>query len=219
MRKVAVFFAVLLPTYAHAATCDSLKSLALPDATIDQAQVVAAGGFTQPGGRAGRGANPFGDLPAFCRVAATLRPSADSDIKIEVWLPASAQGAGDAAASGWNGKYQAVGNGAWNGAIGYAAMADALKRGYVTSSTDTGHVGGSASFALGHPEKVIDFAYRSEHEMVVKSKALISAFYGSAPKYSYWNGCSAGGRQALKEAQMFPADFDGIIAEIGRAHV
>ena len=91
-------------------------------------------------------------------------------------------------------------------------MADALRRGYATSSTDTGHVGGSASFALGHPEKLIDFAYRSEHEMAVKAKAIINAFYGSAPKYSYWNGCSAGGRQALKEAQMYPADFDGIIA-------
>ena len=142
------------------------------------------------------------DLPAFCRVAATLTPSSDSDIKIEVWLPAA----------NWNGKFQAVGNGAWNGAIGYAAMADALRRGYATSSTDTGHVGGSASFALGHPEKLIDFAYRSEHEMTVKAKAIVNAFYGSAPKYSYWNGCSAGGRQALKEAQMFPGDFDGIIA-------
>ncbi len=178
------------------------RSLSLPQATVDAAQVVAPGGFTQPGGRAGRGGNAFADLPAFCRVAATIKPSSDSDIKIEVWLPAS----------NWNGKYQAVGNGAWTGAIGYAAMADALRRGYATSSTDTGHVGGSASFAMGHPEKAIDFAYRSEHEMVLKSKAVINAFYGSAPKYSYWNGCSAGGRQALKEAQMFPADFDGIIA-------
>src|SRR5262249_23526895 len=75
-----------------------------------------------------------------------------------------------------------------------------------------GHVGGSASFAMNHPEKAVDFAYRSEHEMVLKSKALINAFYGSAPKYSYWNGCSAGGRQALMEAQRFPTDFDGIIA-------
>jgi feruloyl esterase len=142
------------------------------------------------------------DLPAFCRVEATLTPSSDSDIKIEVWLPTA----------DWNGKFQAVGNGAWSGAIGYAALADALRRGYAASSTDTGHAGGSASFALGHPEKLIDFAYRSEHEMTVKAKAIVNAFYGSAPKYSYWNGCSAGGRQALKEAQMFPADFDGIIA-------
>ncbi len=191
-----------LPSFAHAATCDSLKSLALDKATIDSVQVVAAGAFTQPNGRAGRGGNPFGDLPAFCRVALTAKPSSDSDIKIEIWLPAD----------NWNNKYQAVGNGAWTGTIGYAAMADALRRGYATSSTDTGHVGGSASFAMGHPEKAIDFAYRSEHEMVLKSKTIINAFYNSAPKYSYWNGCSAGGRQAMKEAEMFPADFDGIIA-------
>jgi feruloyl esterase len=178
-----------------------LKSLTLPDATIDSVQPIAAGTFTQPGARAGRG-SAMADLPAFCRVAITSRPSSDSDIKIEVWLPAE----------NWNQKYQAVGNGAWTGSIGYAAMADALRRGYATSSTDTGHVGGSASFAMGHPEKAIDFAYRSEHEMVLKSKAVVNAFYGSMPKYSYWNGCSAGGRQALKEAQMFPTDFDGIIA-------
>jgi feruloyl esterase len=202
MRKVILALAVALPTYAHAATCDSLKSLSLDKATVDTVQAVAAGAFQQPGGRAGRGGNPFADLPAFCRVALTAKPSSDSDIKIEVWLPAE----------NWNNKYQAVGNGAWTGAIGYAAMADALKRGYATSSTDTGHVGGSASFAMGHPEKAIDFAYRSEHEMVVKSKAIINAFYNSAAKYAYWNGCSAGGRQAMEEAERYPADFDGIIA-------
>jgi feruloyl esterase len=200
--------ALAIPSLSNGATCDSLKSLTLPDATIDSAQMVAAGAFTQPGARGGRG-NAMADLPAFCRVSITSRPSSDSDIKIEVWLPATAEGA---TGSAWNQKYQAVGNGAWTGSIGYAAMADALRRGYATSSTDTGHVGGSASFAMGHPEKAIDFAYRSEHEMVLKSKAIINAFYASAPKYSYWNGCSAGGRQALKEAQMFPTDFDGIIA-------
>src|SRR5438045_5729087 len=176
MRQMKSLLALMiaLPTVAHAATCDSLKSLSLPEATIDSAQVVAAGAFTQPGGRAGRGGNAFADLPAFCRVALTAKPSSDSDVKIEVWLPVD----------NWNQKYQAVGNGAWTGNIGYAAMADALRRGYATSSTDTGHVGGSASFAMNHPEKVIDFAYRSEHEMAVKSKAIVIAFYGGAPKYS-----------------------------------
>src|SRR6476620_5126909 len=118
----AVAMVIAMPAFAHAATCDSLKSLSLPQATVDSAQLVAAGAFTQPGGRAGRGGNAFADLPAFCRVALTAKPSSDSDIKIEVWLPASAQGSG-AAGSGWNNKYQAVGNGAWTGAIGYAAMA------------------------------------------------------------------------------------------------
>jgi feruloyl esterase len=169
------------------------------------AEAVAAGSLTLPAGRGGRGA-PSEDvlkkLPAFCRVAATLKPSSDSDIKIEVWMPLS----------DWNRKYQAVGNGGWTGSIAYPAMIEAMGRGYATSSTDTGHAGGSASFALGHPEKLIDFAYRSEHEMAVKAKAIINAFYGSDPRYSYWNGCSAGGRQGLKEAQRFPADFDGIVA-------
>jgi feruloyl esterase len=171
-----------LPGFA--ATCDSLAGLTLPDTTITLARQDAAG-----------------DL-AFCRVAAALKPSSDSDIKIEVWLPVS----------GWNGKYQAVGNGGWSGSINVNAMTQALQRGYATSSTDTGHSGSTASFALGHPEKLIDYAYRSEHEMTVKAKAIIAAFYGSAPKLSYWNGCSAGGKQALKEAQRFPDDFDGIIA-------
>jgi feruloyl esterase len=142
------------------------------------------------------------DLPEFCRVAVTLAPSSDSDIKVEVWLPAA----------GWNGKFQAVGNAGWAGTISYAAMADALRAGYATASTDTGHVGGRGTFALDHPEKLIDFSWRSEHEMTVAAKTLIEAFYGAAPTRSYWNGCSTGGRQGLKEAQMFPNDFDGIIA-------
>jgi feruloyl esterase len=135
-------------------------------------------------------------------VTATLTPTRDSDIKIELWMPAT----------GWNGKYEAVGNGAFSGAIAYPAMVAALARGYATSSTDTGHAGGSASFALGHPEKVIDFGWRAVHEMTAASKTIIAAYYAAGPKFSYWNGCSAGGRQAMKEAQRFPADFDGIIA-------
>ncbi len=114
--------------------------------------------------------------------------------------------------SGWNGKYEAVGNGGWSGSISYSAMAAAVTAGYVASSTDTGHIGSSASFAPGHPEKLIDYAYRSEHEMTVTAKALIAAFYGDGPKVSYWNGCSAGGKQGLMEAQRYPGDFDGILA-------
>src|SRR5262249_1584774 len=161
---------------ARAATCESLKSLTLQQATITAAQTVAAGAFTVPAaadgagqgrgarGRAGGAPDPFKDLPAFCRVAATLTPTSDSDIRIEVWLPAA----------GWNGKLQAVGNGGWAGVISYPAMADALQRGYATTSTDTGHTGTSGAFALGHPEKFVDFAYRSEHEMTVKAKAIIN---------------------------------------------
>ena len=141
-------------------------------------------------------------LPAFCRVAATLTPTADSRIRIEVWMPAS----------GWNGKFQAVGNGGWNGNIEYLGLAEALGRGYAAASTDTGHVGNSAGFAVGHPEKLIDFGYRAVHEMTVRAKAIVNTFYGRRPGLSYWVGCSSGGKQGLKEAQRFPDDYDGIIA-------
>jgi feruloyl esterase len=201
----AIGVLVCLPAVpASASSCDSLAALALQDTTITMAQLVPAGQFSPPGERqaVGRGINPYKDLAEFCRVAATLRPTRDSDIKVEVWLPAS----------NWNGKFQAVGNGGWAGAISHSAMAEAVRAGYASASTDTGHVGGRGTFALGHPEKLIDFAWRSEHEMTVKAKAVIQAFYGSAPRLSYWNGCSTGGRQGLKEAQKFPDDYDAIIA-------
>lgn len=212
-RAAAIGFAALLamalalPSIGYAASCESLASLSLPDTTITTAETVPAGAFKMPASynppalMAGLEAS-FQNLPAFCRVTATLNPTADSDIKVEVWLPIS----------GWNGKYQAVGNGGWAGIISYPALADALRAGYAASSTDTGHVGASGKFALGHHEKLVDFAYRSEHEMTVKSKALITAFYGKPPRYNYWNGCSTGGKQGLTEAQRFPDDYDGIIA-------
>jgi feruloyl esterase len=188
---------------AEGASCESLSRFVLHEGQVTLAGNVSPGAFPPPAGRGGAtAAETFASLPAFCRVAASLRPSSDSDIKIEVWLPLA----------DWNGKLQAVGNGGWTGSIAYPAMARALARGYAATSTDTGHTGGSASFALGHPEKLVDFAYRSEHEMTVAAKAVVSAFYGTAPRYSYWNGCSAGGRQGLMEAQRFPGDYDGIIA-------
>src|SRR5262249_21170234 len=132
----------------------------------------------------------------------TLRPTSDSEIKIEVWMPAA----------GWNGSLESVGNGAWAGTIGYGAMATALAAGYAAASTDTGHAGGSVTFLAGHPEKLIDFAYRAVHEMTVAAKAIVTAHYGRPAAHSYWNGCSTGGRQAIAEAQRFPGDYDGIIA-------
>jgi feruloyl esterase len=198
---------------AGAASCEGLTALALPGTTITAAQTVAAGAFTPPGpnrGAAGRGGSVYATLPSFCRVAATLKPSSDSDIKIEVWLPppsASAQGFG-----GWNGKFQAVGNGGWAGSISYPALAQAVARGYASASTDTGHTGNTAAFAVGHPEKVIDMGYRAVHEMTLQAKAIIDAFYGAQPKLSFWNGCSLGGRQGITEAQRYPADYDAIVA-------
>jgi feruloyl esterase len=144
------------------------------------------------------------NLAVFCRVAGEIKPTKDSGIKFEVWMPAS----------GWNGKFMGIGNGGWSGAISYPFMGVALRRAYATASTDTGHEGNiaDASFALGHPEKVIDFGYRAVHETTVKAKAIIAAYYGNAPKLSYWNGCSSGGKQGLTEAQRFPRDYDGVIA-------
>jgi feruloyl esterase len=205
-----LLLAALLKSQPLAATasCGDLAALTLPGATITLAQTVDAGAFAPlPSAAdappsAGAAAQTFNAPRAFCRVAATLRPSPDSDVKIELWMPVT----------NWNGKFQAVGNGAFNGTIAYGAMMTALGRGYATSSTDTGHAGGSASFALGHPEKVIDFGWRAVHEMTVISKKIIATYYDAAPRFSYWTGCSAGGRQGMKAAQRFPADFDGIIA-------
>jgi feruloyl esterase len=195
-----------LPAQSHAATCDSLARLTLDNAKITIAQEVPAGAFAPPGparqGGAPQPSRAFASLPAFCRLAATLTPSIDSDIKVEVWLPAAR----------WNGKFQAVGNGGWAGTIPYAAMAAAIAAGYATASTDTGHVGNSGAFALGHPEKVIDFGYRAVHEMTLKAKAVIDAFYGTRPTVSIWNGCSQGGRQGIAEAVRYPADFDAVVA-------
>ena len=164
----------------------------------------AAGGRGGGGGRGGAAAAAAGPvLPAHCRVAATLKPSSDSVIDVEVWMPESAS---------WNGKFQMVGNGGWAGVISYAAMATAVSEGYATASTDTGHKGGNALFAIDHPEKLTDFAYRAVHETVVAAKSTITKFYERGPRLSYWNGCSTGGRQGLMSAQRYPDDFDAILA-------
>src|SRR5262245_55357020 len=199
--------AVILFSAALAAPtpCAGLKSTSLSNATITNAESVPAGTFTPPapqGGGGQRGGQPAGlAVPAFCRVAATLRPSSDSEIDMEVWMPEN-----------WNGKFQFVGGGGWAGIINYTAMATALGEGYATASTDTGHKGGNANFAMGHPEKVVDFAYRAVHESTVKAKAIMTTFYDRGPRISYWNGCSTGGRQGLMEAQRYPEDFDAIVA-------
>ncbi len=201
--SVELFLTALSSTVSAAATCESLAALTLPDTTITLAKSEPAGTFTlsKPFPLP---APPLDNLPAFCRVAGEIKPTKDSDIKFEVWMPAA----------DWNGKFMGVGNGGWSGEIWYPEMGEALRRGYASASTDTGHEGsmGDASFALGHPEKVIDFGYRAVHEMTVKAKAIIAVYYGESLKHSYWNGCSSGGKQGLKEAQRFPRDYDGIIA-------
>jgi feruloyl esterase len=186
-----------------AADCTQMAaSLTLTGARVTAARVVTGGQFTPPAAAGADSSNAITGLPAFCRVELRLTPSPDSDIRSEVWLPLA----------GWNGRFQQVGNGAWAGSIQYGALADALKRGYAAASTDAGHTGTDASFAMGHPEKLKDFGYRAVHETAVQGKSTITRFYGMAPRMSYFNGCSGGGRMAFQEAQRFPADFDAILA-------
>jgi TonB family protein len=203
---LAVFVFALISVASQAsfaATCESLASLKLPNTTITSAQQVAAGAFVPPGASAPSASAK--KLPAFCRVLATLQPAKDSDIKVEVWLPLT----------GWNGKYRGQGNGGFAGTLTYYGMGVAISQGYATASTDTGHADANAadaSWALGHPDKIVDFGWRAIHEMTVQSKAITQAFYGKPIKHSYFAACSNGGRQGLMEAQRFPEDYDGIIA-------
>jgi feruloyl esterase len=198
--RICALAVFLNATLASAATCDSLTSVALPGGAITSAVSIAAGGLATANAR---DSAALMNLPAFCRVSATLRPSADSDIKMELWLPTTAN---------WNGKFEAKGNGGWTGSINLNTLAAGLRRGFATTMSDLGHEGSSASFAFGHPEKLIDYGYRAAHEMTVAAKAITAAYYGRAPNYSYWTGCSAGGRSAMMEAQRYPDDFDGIVA-------
>ena len=190
----------LLSSLGWSKSCEDLLSESMANVSVTESRIVLAGEFDSQGGVANT--EIYADLPEFCRVSLVLTPSPDSQINVEVWLPTET----------WNGKYLAVGNGAFTGNIRHSAMAMPLGKGYATSSTDTGHVGNTASFGLGRPEKVNDFGWRAVHEMAETSKQVISAFYDQSPNYSYFTGCSAGGRQAMKEAQRFPTDFDGIVA-------
>ena len=206
LATILLAFAGAAPAFAT--DCSDLASLTLPNTKITMAKLVDAGGFQPPASPFGRppgvAATSYKGMPAFCRVTATLAPTSDSDIKIEVWLPAK----------NWNGKLNGIGNGVWAGSISYSQMAGPLSRGYAVVATDTGHVGTGmdAGFTVGHPEKLIDFAYRAIHEMTVKAKALIMAFYSENPKLSLWTSCSTGGRQGLMEAYRYPGDYDGISA-------
>jgi feruloyl esterase len=193
-----ILIATVVAPPARAADCATLLNAKLPDTTITVAQAAPAGKFSPPRGQ------PVEKLPAFCRVAGVIRPSRDSDIRFEVWLPAS----------GWNGKLLSAGNGGFAGSIDYNRMAGNLRRGYATAGTDTGHEADwkDGSWALQHPEKVADFGYRALHATTLNAKSLIQAFYTRLPEHSYFDSCSDGGREALMEAQRFPEDFDGILA-------
>lgn len=185
--------------------CEQLAKLQLSNVTI-AATAIPAGGFKGPAEAfTGRDLSAFyKKLPAFCRVVAHAKPTADSDIVIELWMPTS----------GWNGRLQGLGNGGFAGIIDTSELGAAVIKGYAAVATDAGHTGSpiDATWALGHPERIADFGYRGIHEMTRIAKALIPQFYGSPVKHSYFAACSDGGREALMEAQRYPDDYDGILA-------
>jgi len=209
---------------AHAATCESLASLAIPNVRITLARTVPAGGFTPPGGarqtfpppprphvslasaglglgyNGGRANARFEELPAFCRVTATVAPSPTSDIRVEVWLPAE----------GWNGSFRGTGPNGLGGTIPYNSMANALRDGYVTASDDTGHRTAETNW-MDDPERLKDFGYRAIHEATVLGKSLLSDFYGKGPSYSYMTECGGASTAALSSVQTYPGDYDGVV--------
>lgn len=189
---LAAVLAFCAPPAAATFSCANLASLALPDTSIKTAVEVPAGSFTPPGST-----TPLTGLPAFCRVVGVIAPA----INFEVWLPLS----------GWNNRFQGVGNGGLAGSISYGALATALREGYATASTDTGHLSSDTTW-LTNAQQLIDYGYRAIHEITVKSKAIVESFYTQPARYSYFNGCSTGGGQGLMQAQRYPADYDGILA-------
>jgi hypothetical protein len=202
----ALFASYMMP--ASATSCADLAHIALPDTTITLAQSVAPGAFTPPVPAWAKAFMEPKAIPvAFCRVTGKIRPTSDSDIRFEVWLPSS----------GWTGRYESVGNGGFAGSIRYDSMLNPLLGGSVVASTDDGHQGPaigptSADWALGHPEKVIDHGYRAVHLTAVTAKAISTAFYGRQPSHSYFVGCSKGGQEGFMESQRYPDDFDGIVS-------
>lgn len=147
--------------------------------------------------------------------ASPTAPSTSSGIGIEIWLPQ---------AGAWNHRIQNLGGGGWAGGnqgsatlIGSTAAAAVAATGYAVGTTDTGHaIGGTGSFAMKQDGTIntalwTDFAERSLHELARKTKALVEGYYGSAPQYAYWNGCSTGGRQGYKIAQTHPDDYNGYL--------
>ena len=195
--SVIAFLAVFMPATLQAQSCESLSKLISPTVSITMAKSTAAGTFTPERQRTrSRTCRLFAGSPQL----SNPRPTPTSESKSGFRSPS------------WNGKFLAVGSGGWGGSINYDDMADALRRGYATSPRMMATRSSGASFIVGHPEKFIDFAYRAEHEMTVEAKALIKAFYGRDARYSYWNGCSGGGREGLLQAYRYPDEFDGIIA-------
>ena len=221
LLTLAILAACAASAWADGTTCQDLTKLSLPNTTINSATLIAPGAFLPPRNNQGGGPPPaaapagenqapggpgpnrnaiYATLPAFCRVIATVRPVPDSEIKVEVWLPAE----------NWNGRLEALGNGGFSSNIQYNGLAEGLIKGYATTGTNTGFDGNDSSFSIGHLEKETDWGNRAVHEMAITAKLILAAHYGNGPKYSYWNSCSTGGRQGWVAAEYYPSDFDGL---------
>ncbi len=201
---IASIGAVLLTVSMDAAppgVCGALTALKLPNVTVTAADE-QSGTLTVPvNGRSDRTLTITSS--GFCRVKMTLTPSSDSNIHAEVWLPP---------ADRWNQKFLGVGNGGLSGNIWYTSMARPLNSGYAVANSDLGHTEPDADWALGHPEKLADYAHRGDHVTALAAKRIVTEYYGSGPARSYFHGCSNGGHQALMEAQRYPEDYDAIVA-------
>jgi tannase/feruloyl esterase len=186
-------------SFLFAADCTGLKNLKLDDTTITLAELVTSGSLEIEGAGV-----PMRDLPPFCRVAGVLRPTSDSEIRFEVWMPLQR----------WNARLLGSGNGGFAGSIWYDQFAGYLRRGFAVAGSDAGHQaeGADASWAFGHPEKVRDFGWRAVHLTTERAKQILKTYYGKSQEKSYFDACSDGGREALMEAQRFPDDYDGILA-------
>lgn len=200
-RRAPVALACLFASAAWAhgggagVDCASLATVTTADATMSSAAVVAPPA-TIGGAAVG--------VP-FCRVQGVARPSSDSEIKFEVWLPPSA--------AEWTRRMKVNGTGGYAGAIPYARLAQDIGDGFVTAGSNMGHDGGeSASWTLNRPEKVKDWGLRAHYSVATAAKTLARSFYGKPVKHAYFEGCSNGGRQAMMMAQNYPDLFDGIVS-------
>jgi pimeloyl-ACP methyl ester carboxylesterase len=146
---------------------------------------------------------PAGTVPEHCRVTGTIRTgdekSGFGSVRFAVNLPTA-----------WNGRFVMMGDGGHDGSVSTSTAR--IDQGYVTANSDSGHVGGAASFAFNNRVAEIDYGWRAPHVTTVATKGLIKAYYAKKPEYSYWEGCSTGGRQAAVAAQRFPDDYDGIVS-------
>ncbi len=179
-----------------AARCQTISEMKIHGVTITAASSVESGSFTPPGEK-----SAIFNLPPFCRVAATLQPTPDSNIRIELWMPEK----------DWNGRFLGTGNGGGAGSLSYRSLALGMRRGFATANTDVG-TSPNADAVVGHPERWADFGYRSTHQMTVVSKQIVQAYYDKPQSHAYFVGCSTGGGQGLMEAQRYPGDYNGIVA-------